>query len=383
MSRLSVIIPTHNRAELLPAAIQSVLSQSLADLELIIVDDGSTDATPAAIADFADGRLRVIRQEQAGGPAARNRGWRESRSPYLLLLDSDDTLLPGALAALMAAAEAQPEAGLIGGDFIYVDEAGRHLGESRAWRRSERLDLARWVKDCPFIPSATLIRADWYGRVGGFDPALGASQDWDLWLRLAAADCPMAWLRQPVAQYRQHSGALSADPERTRRNALRALDQIFERPGLPADTLAARDEAYALVYARCAARQIAAAHFAPAAANLLQAHDYLGQPAGAERALEMTLRIGQALRPPIDLAAFEQALFGYLPPALRQPGLRRRVAARLAAAELFTAYQQRDWPRSRHSWWSALAHDPKWLANRGFLVIGLRSWWALLAPGRP
>jgi alpha-1,6-rhamnosyltransferase len=373
MPLITVVIPTYNRAPLVGEAIASVLAQDFADYELVVVDDGSTDNTGQVVKDVGGDRVRYLYQEQAGGPAARNRGAAAGDSPYLLLLDSDDTLLPGALAALAAEASHQPEVGLIGGGFFYADAAGALLGEARGWLSSERLDLARWVRDCPFIPSATLVRADWYHQVGGFDPALGASQDWDLYLRLAQAGCPMAWLRRPVARYRQHGGALTADVEKATRYALVALDRLYARPGLPAEVQAARGEAYALVYARCAARHYAAGRPATGQAALEAGRPYLPEAGGDERFVEMVLRNAARLQPPPDMTRLSHSLFDHLPPFLNQPGLRRRVEGRLAAADFFSAYRQRDWPAIRRAAGRAVATNPSWLANRGFLVIALRS----------
>ncbi len=105
---VSVVIPTRNRAGLIMDAVHSALAQGPVVGEVIVVDDGSTDETPALLARVADGRLRVFREGGNGPAAARNRGWRAARGPWIQFLDSDDMLSPGALDALLALARAHP-----------------------------------------------------------------------------------------------------------------------------------------------------------------------------------------------------------------------------------------------------------------------------------
>ena len=97
MSRVSVIIPTHDRAAVLGRAVSSVLAQTWTDFELVVVDDGSTDATPAVLAGFSDSRLKGIRRENKGVSAARNAGIAATSAPWIALLDSDDYWMPDKL----------------------------------------------------------------------------------------------------------------------------------------------------------------------------------------------------------------------------------------------------------------------------------------------
>ena len=108
MPKVSVIIPSYNRAGMLPRTVHSVLDQTFPDLECIVVDDGSSDGTRQVIASISDPRLRYIWQENQERSAARNTGIAASQGEYLTFLDSDDRLLPGALALLAPTLEAQP-----------------------------------------------------------------------------------------------------------------------------------------------------------------------------------------------------------------------------------------------------------------------------------
>lgn len=143
---ISVVVPSFNYAGVLPRALNSVLEQHEPGVEVVVVDDGSTDNTAAVLEDIrrAWPELVVISQENAGAAAARNHGVRLSRGKYLLMLDADDELLPGSLALLKAAVDQHPEAGLILGSSVSVFEDGR-----------ERKRVASIVDE---MPAKSLIR---------------------------------------------------------------------------------------------------------------------------------------------------------------------------------------------------------------------------------
>jgi pentalenene oxygenase len=122
--RFTVIVPTYNRAALLPRALDSILSQTGDDVEILVIDDGSTDDTPAALARYGE-RIHALRQDHAGTFAACRRAYHAARGPWLIFVDSDDRLRPGAIAALRAAADAYPAARLVLARVCYVGQDGR------------------------------------------------------------------------------------------------------------------------------------------------------------------------------------------------------------------------------------------------------------------
>jgi len=372
MPKVSVIIPTYNRADMVGDAIQSVLQQTFEDFELIVVDDGSVDDTLAVIGRYTDARLRYMYQENAGGPAARNRGWRNSIAEHILFLDSDDLLLPNALEALFTEASAHPNAGLVGGGYQYIDAQGTVLGQAQHWILSEQLDLARWLLDCPFIPSATLVRRGWLELVGGFDPAQEAAQDWDLWLRLAASDCPMAWLKRSICKYRLHQGGLTADLKRHKRGAIRALDKLFTQEDLSPHVSSLRGEAYAGVHLYAAAREYAAGQLDQARQDVICASTFVPEWIDSGVLLERLIRMGDLSFVSGDQRAYVNVVLENLPEVVSHPGMRRRAIARVAVASLFADYQRRDWSRMGPLWWKVILNDPAWLGNMGVLSIGLR-----------
>ncbi len=173
-------MPTRNRADRVGAAIESVLAQSMRDLELIVVDDGSTDATPQVLREFAgrDARIRVLTQPAPGGaPAARNRAIAAARGEYITGIDDDDVMRPSRLADLLGAYSDRHA--FVCSAFDVRDEHGQRTYNAK---RCE-IGLADLLHgNC--VGNQVLTRTERMRSVGGFDPALVASQDHDLWTRL-------------------------------------------------------------------------------------------------------------------------------------------------------------------------------------------------------
>lgn len=249
---ISVIIPTRNRAAYLREAIDSVLAQRRADFELIVVDDGSTDATPALLAAIDDPRLRVVRQPPRGIGAAMNAGLRAARGAYVARLDSDDTWRPELLEVLAATLDARPDI-----DVAYARgqamDAGGHLLPHRQGMpmRFPGEALRSMVFDDFTCNIALLARRDCLERAGTYDEALPANEDWDLWLRVARAS-RFAFVDRVLAHIRWHDGNLTG-PGSPAFDAVLAtrtapLDKLFAEPDLPAAVAALRPLAYENVH---------------------------------------------------------------------------------------------------------------------------------------
>jgi len=229
---VSVIIPTYNRADLLPAAIESVFGQTFSDWELIVIDDGSTDNTAEIIRPLLlETRLRYVPEPNRGRSTARNDGARLALGQWLVFLDSDDCFLPNTLTAHWAAVSEQPDVAMTIGGYEFMGGQGQRLGERRPWEKSS-LALPNWVFNCLSMPGAVMIQLDWFERVHGFDESLHMSEDWDLFLRLAQAGGTMCWTPTMVCQYRQHQGNSIHDLALHRDSSLRVLDKFFRQPGL-------------------------------------------------------------------------------------------------------------------------------------------------------
>ena len=232
--RVSVVIPAYNCARFVRETVESALGQSGATVEVVVVDDGSTDDTRDLLAPYCD-RITYLQQKNAGPSSARNRGLRAVRSDYVFFLDADDALLPGTLAAHVAFLDAHPAVGVAPSGWRTVTEAGKHIRDFTPWYDRPRLDLKAWLLSSPGLFGATLFRRTWLERVAGpFDETLRRSEDIDLLLRLALAGCPMAWFPTITLNYRERAASLTHDPALTEAYAERLLDKFFAIDDLPA-----------------------------------------------------------------------------------------------------------------------------------------------------
>jgi glycosyltransferase involved in cell wall biosynthesis len=219
---ISVVLPTHNRASMLVRAVASVLGQSHADLELIVVDDGSADATAEVLAAVEDPRLRVIRRPRRGGAAAaRNAGIAAARGELVAFQDSDDEWTEHKLERQLQLLHAHGgDLGAVGGRWRTADGAEFRAPalESGGGYERELLD-----GNCLITP-VWLIRRELLERLGGFDEQMSCLEDWDLMLRLSRR-APLRAVAETVLVKHGAPDSLGADP------AVRApaLEQILER----------------------------------------------------------------------------------------------------------------------------------------------------------
>lgn len=189
---VSVILPTRNRAALLPRAIASVLAQSHADLELIVVDDASSDSTPALLAAIAEPRLRVLRRERnAGAAAARNAGLALARGEFVAFQDDDDIWLMQKLEAQLRALQAAPPGTgwCLCGSIRYEQGRARYIGGPAFVRQLDyRLGIGAGGLGPDWGMMATpgwLLRRELIEQAGGFDERVRSWDDWELGLRLS------------------------------------------------------------------------------------------------------------------------------------------------------------------------------------------------------
>jgi glycosyltransferase involved in cell wall biosynthesis len=209
MPRVSAAIITHNRARYLTDAITSVLGQTVADLELIVVDDGSTDDTPDVVAPYLD-RIRYVRQERRGKAAARNAAVELARGELIAFCDSDDSWYPDRLERQLAALEQHPHVGMVHGHVDIVDTVGRPLPERTAAMRAlfgaahdPRATYASYAFDCRCMSSTILVPRTVFDAVGLYDCELPI-EDYDFYLRLVL-DFDVLFLDEPaLAKYRVH-----------------------------------------------------------------------------------------------------------------------------------------------------------------------------------
>jgi glycosyltransferase involved in cell wall biosynthesis len=193
--RVSVIIPTYNRSWCLAEAIDSVLSQTFQDRELIVVDDGSTDNTPALLSRYGS-RLRCLRQTNQGVSAARNHGIQAAGGELIALLDSDDLWQPDKLARQVAFFDTHPDAMICQTEETWI-RRGLRVNPKRRHRKPSGWIFEPSLALCLVSPSAVMMRRELLEEMGGFDESLPACEDYDLWLRVSLR-YPIPLLEEPL-----------------------------------------------------------------------------------------------------------------------------------------------------------------------------------------
>ncbi len=184
--KVSVVIPTYDRASTVVRAIQSVLTQTYPNLEIIVVDDGSTDNTREVVQHLHDPRLRYIRHEgNQGGSAARNTGIEVAAGDYIAFLDSDDEWLPEKLEKQVQLLQgSEPAVGAVYAGFAIINEHGECTTVTIPKYRGVIL-AELFSANSVGTTSSVMVRRECISQVGVFDPAMASCQDWDMWIRLA------------------------------------------------------------------------------------------------------------------------------------------------------------------------------------------------------
>ena len=238
--RVSYVIPVYNAADYLEKAVDSARMQTFADVEVVCVDDGSTDGG-GELLDFiaaGDGRVRVIHQQNAGSAAALNRGVAEARGGIIARMDADDVTVPERIEKQVAFLDANPDVVCVGGRVRYVDPSGAAWGESDQPTGHEAIValLLSGKGDAIQHPLATFRRAA-FEAVGGYDPACESAEDIDLWLRLADVG-RLANLPEVLLDYRLHHGSVTFTKHARQDAVVRdAVRRAYGRRGgaMPAD----------------------------------------------------------------------------------------------------------------------------------------------------
>lgn len=228
---VSVVIPAFNYAHFLPAAIESVLGQTFADFELIIVDDGSTDATVEVCARYEDSRVRRVSQQNAGLSAARNAGIREARFSTVAFLDADDRWEPEFLGTVVREfGQLNARFAAVGTACSRMDADGTPLPQPRPRRKgfhTGELTAADFCLRNRPLSSSVAIKRSAFEECGGFDPSLRSSEDRDMWIRLTARGHGFYFLNESLAVIRRHPRNMSKNAPRMKRNSGRVLRRAW------------------------------------------------------------------------------------------------------------------------------------------------------------
>jgi glycosyltransferase involved in cell wall biosynthesis len=235
MAMVDVLIPAFNAARYLPAALESVVSQTFEDWQIVLVDDGSTDNTAEVVAPYVErhgAKVRYIRQENRGLPAARNAAIRASDGEFLALLDADDVWLPCRLAESLKMMAERPRAGLSYGLIQGIDPEDR---PGSTWvgnlkdvegRIAPQIYMRKVELPCPTI----MFRRRCVDEVGLFDETMRATEDRDLWLRIALR-YEVAFVPKVLAYYRVSPTSMSTDPERMLKAQMQFIQKHYGSEG--------------------------------------------------------------------------------------------------------------------------------------------------------
>jgi len=205
-----VVIPTRDRPDLLALTLQTVLWQEHVQAEILVVDDGEEPGTAELVRQVGDSRVRLLRNSDPHGVSgARNMGIAASRGEWIAFLDDDDLWAPGKLAAQLAMADTTGAAWVYAGD-VTVDEELRVVAGAPPPLPTRVITDLRRHNAVPAGSSNVVVRRDLLDAVGTFDPELRTSEDWDLWLRLAARSAPVC-VREPLVALRTHRRMASRD----------------------------------------------------------------------------------------------------------------------------------------------------------------------------
>jgi len=386
MPRVSIIIPTFNRKDYIQEAIDSVLAQTYTDYEVIVIDDGSDDATGEALKTRYGDRIHYIWQENQGESAARNHGIGIARGEYIALLDSDDLWLPEKLAKQVDLFDKNSDMVLMFTGSLQIDARGRRLDvppscidivESQL--TLESLCLYNVIG----TPSTVMIRRELLEHVGKFDQAIRYGEDWDLWLRLRCQG-KFSAINEPLTYFRVHSGSQWHNPrpetiDQRLADHQRMLERVFKI--WPGNVPAGLPE-------RAAARAYGMAGYL----------DYLiGRVSLGKQRLELAFQLdpdykSDLQRLPEQLKYYFMISYSTLS-ANRSPKTALEIAVRafkqwpdelelsdrwitqtlrdIFVHFLYTSYKAHDFSTTRYCLTRAIRYDRSLLRNRGVWSIGL------------
>lgn len=246
MPLVSVVIPAFNAESTIGEAVGSVLTQTVSDLEIIIVDDGSRDRTLEQV-EGTDPRVLTIRQPNAGPSVARNNGAQASRGEYVAFLDADDAWLPEKLERQLALMEVRPDVGAVQCGALYVDATGRLLDAIPCVPGPDPIWDCVNFRNLPAFPSSVVYRREAFTRVGPFDTSLTGLEDWEMAIR-TAWKCGLSSVPEPLVLHRVHEGGRSTGVDINVRPGPIILERFFRDAAFPDRIRARRRRAYASYY---------------------------------------------------------------------------------------------------------------------------------------
>lgn len=376
---ISIILPTYNRADLIPRAIQSVLAQTFPHFELVIIDDGSTDETEKVVSQFSDSRIRYFWQENQERSIARNHGLALSQGKLISFLDSDDEFLPGKLEAQVNILNNSPAVGITIGGRILVDSSGNTISSIHPWGSYSEDTLSSslkpWLLSGPACIGSELVRREWLEKIGGFDTDLKMIEDVDLWFRLMKNGCKMKWTKIDVLKQYFHPLSSSNNIQRALEYYLLFIQKAYRDPNLATKSETTLERAQAEVYLHFAIRQFAAENFKAGCSSLVYAVQLA--PSFTSKDQEIITREIESyawspfVRQPV---VFIEQILAHLPKELQfLSSHKNKMLASAWHSEAVRFHSQKNWKKTKTALLNCLKFDPTVSLNRGIIAMLIRS----------
>lgn len=228
---MSVVVAAYNCAGTVRDAVESALGQTVAPLEVVVCDDGSTDGTAEVLAELGE-RITVVRQDNRGEAAAKNAAVAASRGEYVVVLDADDVFDPRRLEALGTFAMARPDLDILTTDaWLEIDGVAVRRAYGSEWS-FETTDQRSAILVRNFILGLAAVRRSRWIETGGFREDITHTTDWEFWQRLILTGSAAGLVDAPLARYRLHADSLSANRPKLVRGRIRVLEAALARPDL-------------------------------------------------------------------------------------------------------------------------------------------------------
>lgn len=265
MKKVSIIIPAYNKADMTAKVVESVLNQTYRNIEVIVVDDGSTDNTRQRLIPYTD-KIKYVYKENGGACSARNVGIRFSTGEYIGFLDCDDLYLPEKIGLSVDFLERHPDFGLVYNAAYFIDEKENILRIFSHYKSRHTGWIANGLLLRNFICNSTvIIRRSCFEKVGIFDETIFIPADWDMWLRLAE-QYKVGYINLPLTYFRISDSYIIRHIEQTKREEFAFLGKAFQRNlGLKSHF---KDKVVSNVHCRCALYYLFIADFGNAKKEL-------------------------------------------------------------------------------------------------------------------
>ena len=377
--KVSILIPTYNRANLVPRAIESVLAQTYKDYEIIVVDDGSTDNTKQVLENYKD-RIKYFFEPNAGVSAARNLGLKYISGDFLVFLDSDDIIYPDKLQIQTDYLIKHPKVDVVYSGWKEIDN--NSLSIELEYKPDNPANIFKKLiwESYAFPIHAAMIRKTCLKKVPEFDTTLPASEDTDFWVRLALAGYKFGSTPDLVCEYIRTPNSLSQDKSLLHELDNQLLQKNFSDPSFPVHLLKKKNEIFAYYKFR------SGIHFFSSAEQDDQDRIQISQKFFTEalaldknilykqKELEISIA-NKALKyhpqNPIEYVA--QITQNLLEKPKEQKNLNRKTGARVYINQAFWASSQKDKSKVFRNVYQAVKNDAHWLFNKGVISMIIKT----------